>query len=176
MVEIYVGLGSNVEPEHNLQAALTELRRAFGTLRCSAAYRSPPLGFVGADFLNAVVAFESAAHPEAVDAVLSSIEHAGGRRRNAARFGPRTLDLDLLLYGARVDPRTRLPRADVLAYPFVLAPLCELAPELKHPVTGESMAAAWQRMAATAPAVARNGALDVPSRPTSPRSGRRRPR
>ncbi len=118
-------------------------------------YRSPPYGFAGDDFLNMVVGLTSEAAVGEVDAVLSRIEDRAGR--SSDRAGSRTLDLDLLLYGARVDASERLPRADVLEYPFVLAPLTELARYGVHPVTGELYTDAWARMAARAPPLARLG-------------------
>jgi 2-amino-4-hydroxy-6-hydroxymethyldihydropteridine diphosphokinase len=161
MVEIFVGLGSNIEPDRHLSFAVASLTRHFGRLRCSRVYQSPPFGFRGADFLNVVAAFTSLLSAHAVESVLSEVEQAGGRAPDGGRSGSRTLDVDLLLYGARVDPLLRLPRADVLQYPFVLAPLAELAPALRHPVTGVSIEAAWQRMAATRPRVDCRGALDA---------------
>lgn len=159
MVDVYVGLGSNVDPERHLRKAIAALRRRYGDLRCSSVYKSPAYGFTGDDFLNLVVGFETAAAAEQVEETLSAIESAGGRERRGPRFGPRSLDLDLLLYGCRVDPRQRLPRDDVLRYPFVLAPLAEIAPRLVHPLTGVSMADAWRAMATGGPRLQRLGAL-----------------
>lgn len=146
MFDVYVGLGSNIEPEANLRGAVHRLGAELGPLECSSVYRSPPYGFSGDDFLNMVVRFSSAAGPAGVETVLTRLEDAAGR--SPERAGSRTLDLDLLLYGARVDARARLPRADVLEYPFVLAPLAELAPAARHPVTGRPLADAWAGMAA----------------------------
>lgn len=161
MPEVYVGFGSNVEPEAHLAEALAELTRQLGPLRCSSVYRSPPFGFEGDDFLNLVGELTCDAGPEAVDEVLSRTEYSGGRTRGPVRFAPRTLDLDLLIYGHCVDARRRLPREDVLFYPFVLAPLAELAPELRHPVTGEPLGVAWARMdAAGRHRCARIGAVE----------------
>jgi 2-amino-4-hydroxy-6-hydroxymethyldihydropteridine diphosphokinase len=161
MVEVFVGLGSNVAPERHLSFAVASLTRHFGLLRCSRVYQSAPFGFSGADFLNMVAGFASVLPAQTVESLLSDVEQAGGRPPNSGRSGPRTLDLDLLLYGARVDPALRLPRVDVLQYPFVLAPLAELAPALRHPVTGISIDAAWQRVAATRPRMSCRGALDA---------------
>jgi 2-amino-4-hydroxy-6-hydroxymethyldihydropteridine diphosphokinase len=158
MVDVYVGVGSNVEPKAHIAQALELLGRHFGPLRCSQLYQSPAFGFEGPDFLNAVIAFESDLAPVTIEAVLSEVERAGGRAQ-ARRAGSRTLDLDLLLYGARVDARERLPRADVLHYPFVLAPLAELAPELPHPLTGIALVAAWCAMAANDPCLTRRGPM-----------------
>ena len=160
-LEVYVGLGSNIRPAHHLREALRLLGAHFGRLRCSLVYESPPFGFSGDDFLNAVVGLQTGRPLEAIEDVLTAVERAQGRARRS-RAGSRTLDLDLLLYGMRVDPPRRLPRADVLEYPFVLAPLAELAPALPHPVTGMPLAEAWRRMAATHPPLRRRGALAAP--------------
>ena len=69
---------------------------------------------------------------------------ACGRQRGAARFAPRTLDLDLLLYGEQVDAAARLPRAEILRYDFVLKPLADIAPDLQHPVAGQSYRELWE--------------------------------
>jgi 2-amino-4-hydroxy-6-hydroxymethyldihydropteridine diphosphokinase len=146
MPEVYVGCGSNIEPESNLRWALEALGARVGPLARSTVYASPALGFAGPDFLNLVLGFESEAGPDAIEAILSELEN--GRGRGAGdRDGSRSLDLDLLFYGASVDAARRLPRVDVLRYPFVLAPLAEIAPEFVHPVTGASMRAAWRRRA-----------------------------
>lgn len=142
MPEVYVGLGSNIEPESNLRWAVAELGRRYRGLVCSQVYRSPAFGFAGPDFLNMVVGFDTNRSADEVEAWLSELENRRGRDRRA-RSGSRTLDLDLLLLGQRVDAARRLPRVDVLEYPFVLAPLAEIAPALKHPVTGVTVAAAW---------------------------------
>jgi 2-amino-4-hydroxy-6-hydroxymethyldihydropteridine diphosphokinase len=161
MTEVFVGVGSNIDPRRHVELAVAELTECFGTLECSSVFRSPPFGFLGNDFLNLVVRFESRLSPGAIEETLTRIESAGGRR-STGRGGSRTLDLDLLLVGQRVDARERLPRDDVLRYPFVLAPLAELAPRLRHPVTGISIAEAWNAMAATAGRLERDGVVGAP--------------
>ncbi len=160
MSEIFVGCGSNLEPRPNLLRAIAELENNFGSVRQSGVYESPAFGFDGPDFLNMVVAFSSDAGADAIESVLSDIENESGRNLRD-RSGSRTLDLDLLLVGQRVDAARRLPRADILAYPFVLAPLAELAPALIHPVSGEKIGVAWQRVAAAADTLHRRGALEA---------------
>jgi 2-amino-4-hydroxy-6-hydroxymethyldihydropteridine diphosphokinase len=160
MPEIYVGLGSNIEPEENLRAALAALRLRFGELRLSSVYRSPAFGFVGPEFLNMVAAFESDCDVDLLEQALSALENARGRDPGA-RSGSRTIDLDLLLVGERVDAARRLPREDVLAYPFVLAPLAEIAPQRPHPVTGTPLAQAWRNLAGRADALRVVGSLDA---------------
>jgi 2-amino-4-hydroxy-6-hydroxymethyldihydropteridine diphosphokinase len=146
MPDVFVGLGSNIDPAEHLRWALGALNEHFGPLRISSVYLSPALGFAGADFLNMVAGFDASTGPDAVETVLSALENERGRDQSD-RSGSRTLDLDLLLYGARVDAMRRLPRADVLRYPFVLAPLAEIAPGLIHPVTGVPILAAWRAIA-----------------------------
>ena len=146
MPEIYVGLGSNVEPLIHLGEALGGMQDAFGPLSMSSVYQNKPVGFSGADFLNLVVGFKSQLPPPEIVVVLSALEESSGRVRTGPILGSRELDLDLLLYGSMVDPDRKLPRSDVLRYAFVLGPLAELAPALVHPVTGQAFNGAWQKM------------------------------
>jgi 2-amino-4-hydroxy-6-hydroxymethyldihydropteridine diphosphokinase len=146
MPEVFVAAGSNVEPRHHLAAGLEALAARFGVLRLSPVYRNPPVGFEGEDFLNMVIAFESDEEVGAIAATLATIEAANGRGRTDSGFSPRTLDLDLLLYGDLVlnEGAVRLPRAGITRYPFVLKPLADLAGERTHPVLGRSFAELWQ--------------------------------
>ena len=154
MPEAFVGCGSNIDPEQNLKWALSELRKRFGELSCSSVYRSPAFGFEGPDFLNLVVGFQTDASADAVEAELSALETERGRNQGG-RSGSRTLDLDLLLFDARVDPARRLPRADILRYPFVLVPLAEIYPTGRHPVTGISYQSAVKAGASSAASLSR---------------------
>lgn len=160
MNKVFVGCGSNIDAEVNLRWAIDELARHFGPLSCSSVYQSPAFGFEGPDFLNMVVAFDSDLSADAVEGVLSSLENTRGRDP-AARSGSRTLDLDLLLLGERVDAARRLPRIDILRYPFVLGPMAEIAPRLKHPVTGTPIAGAWKAFTDGVETLVRIGALDA---------------
>src|SRR5690606_25295845 len=100
-------------------------------------------------------------HPPAeLEARLAAVEDAAGRDRRGPKFGPRTLDLDLLCYGRRVDAEQGLPRTDLLCYAFVLGPLAELAPDWTHPLTGETAARGFARLAAAGLALQRLGRLD----------------
>jgi 2-amino-4-hydroxy-6-hydroxymethyldihydropteridine diphosphokinase len=147
MVDAYVAAGSNVRPRENLRAALAALEREFPGLRASRAYRNAAVGFVGADFVNLVVAIATDLPPDAVVDRLKAVERARGREPGAPKWGPRTLDLDLLLYGERVAPLpgARLPHPDIERRAWVLGPLAELAPGLTHPVSGETFGALWRR-------------------------------
>jgi 2-amino-4-hydroxy-6-hydroxymethyldihydropteridine diphosphokinase len=141
MPEIYVGLGSNLDADRRLREAARALEAAFGPLRRSPVYRTPAVGQPAPDYLNAVVAFSSGVSADDVKARLVEIEDAARRSRSQ----PLTslvvgLDLDLLLYGGRVDARQRLPHRDVLVRAHVLVPLNDIASDLVHPLTGERIA------------------------------------
>jgi len=143
---IYLGLGSNIDPEDNLHLGVAELRRRYGKVRLSAVYQSAAVGFAGEDFLNLVAAFESEESPLSVCEAIEVIHNLAGRDRQGGKWEARPLDIDLLLYNDLVldDKPVRVPREDILEYSFVLRPLAELVPDLVHPVTGRTMLEHWQ--------------------------------
>jgi 2-amino-4-hydroxy-6-hydroxymethyldihydropteridine diphosphokinase len=147
MAEAFVAAGSNVRPRRNLQRALELLEAEFPGLRASPAYANAAVGFDGADFINLVVAFPTALAPAELLERLKAVERACGREPGAPKWGPRTLDLDLLLVGkltGRFAGKT-LPHPDLLARAWVLGPLAALSPELRHPATGETFDELWRR-------------------------------
>ena len=152
MARAYVSLGSNIERERNLRAAVLALREHFGTISLSPVYESRPIGFEGKNFYNLVAAIDTVDTPEAVVAALHAIEQRLGRRRGTTRYVSRTIDLDLLLYEhlVRDDPGLRLPRPEILEYACVLRPLADLVPQDRHPQTNETYAALWARFDANA--------------------------
>jgi 2-amino-4-hydroxy-6-hydroxymethyldihydropteridine diphosphokinase len=144
---VYVAIGSNVEPERNLALATRELRREFQDVRFTPWYRNRAVGFEGADFINLVAGFSTPLPVREVVARLQAIESLCGRPREAPRWAPRSMDLDILLYGDTVcdEPRLKLPRPDLLKRAFMLGPLAALAPDLVHPVEKLTVAELWQR-------------------------------
>jgi 2-amino-4-hydroxy-6-hydroxymethyldihydropteridine diphosphokinase len=140
---VYLGLGSNLRPEANLQLGVRELAQRFSLIDVSRVYRNRSYGFEGDDFLNAVACIETEKSAAEIADELDEIHELAGRTRGSSRFVSRTLDIDLLLYGDEVIPEYRVPRKDVLEYSFVLRPLAELAPRLRHPLTGRTMADHW---------------------------------
>ena len=146
MASVYLGLGSNIDPEKNLGFAVRELRRKYGDLDVSSVYRSAAAGFEGDDFLNLVVGLRSNDTPEDICDEIERLHNLAGRERNSGKWGSRPLDIDLLLYNDLIiDKRpVRIPRSDILEYSFVLRPLAELAPELVHPETGKTIWTHWQ--------------------------------
>ena len=145
MSEVFVSVGSNVDRERNVSLALNRIEARFGRLRLSSVYESEPVGFEGAPFFNLVAGFESEESPGEIVAAMRAIEEKSGRTRDEHRYGPRTLDLDLLLYGEMICDINGivLPRDEIARYAFVLRPLAEIAPGLRHPVKGKTIAELW---------------------------------
>ncbi|WP_109123593.1 2-amino-4-hydroxy-6-hydroxymethyldihydropteridine diphosphokinase [Dyella sp. C11] len=146
MARVYLSLGSNLEPVRHLRAALDELRAHFGDIAVSPAYRSKSVGFDGADFVNLAVGLDTDLSPEALNTWLHALEDRHGRLRDVPRYSDRTLDVDIVLYDDLVrqgEGHLDIPRKE-LKHAFVLKPIADIAPQLKHPVTGQTMRALWQ--------------------------------
>jgi 2-amino-4-hydroxy-6-hydroxymethyldihydropteridine diphosphokinase len=140
---VYIGLGSNLsDREANLFAAVDALRRIdlVAVRRCSSIYESAPVGPPQPRFLNAVVELQSGLTPLRLLALLKQLEQDLGRQRRK-RWGPREIDLDILIWDGQVvaEPALQIPHLELHKRRFCLEPLCELAPDLRHPVTGETM-------------------------------------
>ena len=146
MPDVYVAAGSNIQPELNLRSAISALKRRLGDLRISKAYRNKAVGFEGPDFINMVIGFETELTLTEVLSVLQAVEGLCGRPRKAPKFEPRSMDLDLLLYGDMVcaTHAITLPRPDLIKKAYMLGPLTELAPDLVHPTLKQTMAELWK--------------------------------
>ena len=145
MAGIYLSLGSNDSPDVNLAIAIRELEARYGELKRSAVYQGAAVGFDGADFLNLVVCLQSNQTPLDICHEIELIHNVAGRVREDNKWGSRSLDIDLLLYDdlVRDERPVRVPRDDILCYSFVLRPIAELAPNLVHPVTGNTVLEHW---------------------------------
>lgn len=145
MTAVYVSIGSNIDREKHIIAALDALSASFGELSISPVYESESVGFSGEPFLNLAVGFETTLSLADLSLLLRSIEHANGRQRGEARFSARTLDIDILTWGTAcgVLDGIRLPREEILQNAFVLLPMAELAPDAVHPESGKSYATLW---------------------------------
>lgn len=140
MITVYVGLGSNVgERLDNLRAAVAALHdsNAIEVVRASAVYDTDPVGPAQPTFLNAVIEIRTSLRPHPLLARLQAIEREVGRVQRE-RWGPREIDLDLLLYGEEVvsEPGLRVPHASMTQRAFVLVPLADLAPFARVPGAG----------------------------------------
>jgi 2-amino-4-hydroxy-6-hydroxymethyldihydropteridine diphosphokinase len=147
VTEVYVAAGSNVAPEENLARAVAELKKQFPGTRVSPWYRNRAVGFSGDDFINLVAGFSTELSLAEVLDRLHAIEALCGRTRDAARWAPRSMDLDVLLYGDLVcdEGHVKLPRPDLLKRAYMLGPLAALAPAVMHPTERLSIAELWQR-------------------------------
>lgn len=144
MIRVYIALGSNLaRPLDQVNCALEALAHLPRTrlVQASSFYRSKPLGPQNQpDYLNAVVALDTQLPAHELLDGTQSIEQNQGRVRKAERWGPRTLDLDMLLYGNDVIATERLivPHYDMKNREFMLYPLAEIAPDLRFP-DGETL-------------------------------------
>ncbi len=137
MPTIYLSLGSNVgDREANLRAAIAALTPAgVHVQRVSSIYETEPVDFLHQPwFLNCVVEAETSLEPHALLQALRAIETQLGNKKEFAK-GPRKIDLDILLYGNETitAPDLQVPHPRMLQRRFVLTPLAEIAPDLKHP-------------------------------------------
>lgn len=151
MIRVYIALGSNLaQPLQQVNTALEALAHIPRTqlMLCSSFYRTKPLGPQNQpDFLNAVAALDTQLPPEQLLDHTQAIERNQGRVRKDRRWGPRTLDLDIMLYGDRVIHTDRLtvPHYGLKEREFMLYPLAEIAPDLVFP-DGETLADCLKRV------------------------------
>lgn len=137
-----LSLGSNLgDAERLLASALDRLAAFLGPLTVASLYRTAPLGPPQPDFLNTAATGTTTLEPDPVLAAAQALELAAGRRRGV-RLGPRPLDVDLLLFGERVSdrPELTLPHPRLAERRFVLVPLAEIAPDLRVPPEGRTVA------------------------------------
>lgn len=137
----YIGIGSNLgDRKENCRRAIELLSRAGRVTKVSSLYCTEPVGFKAQpEFINMVVELETSLPPDGLLDVCEGIEKEMGRKRQA-RWGPRAIDLDILLYGEKVIKTERLtiPHPLMDRRGFVLVPLAEIAPDAVHPVTGKT--------------------------------------
>jgi 2-amino-4-hydroxy-6-hydroxymethyldihydropteridine diphosphokinase len=174
MSNVYVAIGSNVNAAENVAKAARELKRIFPDARFSSWYRNQAVGFEGDDFINGVVGFTTDLPLHSVIAQLHAVEALCDRPRDAPRWAPRTMDLDVLLYDDLVcsEPKLKLPRPDLLKRPYMLGPLAEISPEVVHPTAQQTIGELWARFDHQSHAMTR---VELEETTTPPHSDRRPP-
>ena len=147
----YIGIGSNLEkPVERCREATEYLSAIKGcrVLRHSSYYRTEPVGFLKQDwFINAVIEMRTTLSASLIMEELQKIENHMGRTK-MVKWGPRIIDLDLLLYGQAViqSEGLNIPHPELYKRRFVLAPLCEIAPYVIHPAFGVSISGLMKRL------------------------------
>ena len=146
MVRVYLSVGSNVDRERNVRAALDALSADYGELRLSSVFESEPVGFEGNPFYNLAVGLDTSQPVGTLVEVLRKIEDDCERRRDTPRLSSRTLDLDLLTYDdvVGVVDGVSLPRTEITENAFVLGPLAEIAGAEIHPIAQKTYADLWR--------------------------------
>lgn len=145
MAQIFISIGSNINKEHYVSAAISELTELFGALSISNVYESEPVGFSGNNFYNLVVGATTEMSLDVVCKTLKEIEINHGRTPSDKKFAPRTLDLDLLVYDQTIcQSPAQLPRDEITKNAFVLWPFAEVAAEFVHPTEQQTIAELWQ--------------------------------
>ena len=146
-VRVHVSVGSNVDRERHVSAAITLLKRCYRQVHPSPIYECDAVGFEGDPFYNLVLGFDVVDSPQVVLRQLKRIEDLCGRDRDRSdgRYGSRTLDIDLLLYGNLVlrHNGVAVPRDEILKHAFVLKPLADIAGNCVHPVEKMTYAELW---------------------------------
>lgn len=156
MIEVLISLGSNVEKEKNISAALhaLEAQSAIKIKAVSSIYETAAVGADGnpsdqEDFHNAAVLIETDLTVNQLRSTLRAIEEKLGRVRTIDKFAARPIDLDIALYGDAVVnlEGSQIPDPDIVRYPHVVVPLANVAPAWIHPLTGDTLAQIAQRLA-----------------------------
>jgi len=127
MNKAIIGLGSNINPEENIQKAAKLLAEYFHVLNQSRFIKTKPIGYVDqADFINGTVFLETDLNQEQLTASLKNIENQLGRKRSEIKFGPRTIDLDIIVFNDKIVDQ------DFYERDFVQKSTLELVPDLKY--------------------------------------------
>ncbi|NOI82893.1 2-amino-4-hydroxy-6-hydroxymethyldihydropteridine diphosphokinase [Vibrio tubiashii] len=146
MITTYIGIGSNIERRKHIQAAITELGAIGSDIRLSTIYECESIGFESNAFYNLVVEMKTSLTLTEFTRQLRKIELKWGRAENAGKFEPRTVDLDIILFGDQTcSSKPEIPRGDIFKYAFVLKPLLELCPQLVVPQDGRTIEQIWQQ-------------------------------
>jgi len=142
---VVLSLGSNIDREKNIRFAWKKIGERFGKTEISPVYEAESIGFDGPAFFNFVVGVFTPEPILEIREYLRGIEAAAGRIRGAKEFNNRVLDIDVVLYGSN-DLRSQglnIPRDEIEKYAYILKPLSDLYPSMKHPVSGKTFGRMW---------------------------------
>lgn len=145
MIHVVLGLGSNINREKNIRFAVGKIRNLYDDIEISPVYETTAIGFAGAAFFNLVLGFKTSASLRDIRDELQHIEAMAGRIRGKKSFDNRLLDIDVILFGdknLRPDG-VNIPRDEIEKYAYVLKPLSDLYPMLKHPISGINFQQMW---------------------------------
>lgn len=143
MTLVVLDVGSNIDREESLAAALEKLAGRFQLRRSSAVFKTKPVGMANQpDFFNISLELETDKSIAEIQTAAREIEDEMGRDRTGPRFGPRNIDIDVVLYGDEVSAEQEVPHPQSTKELFVVGPLADLRPDGKHPETGEP----WKEM------------------------------
>lgn len=166
-VSVVIGLGSNIEPRVNLPRAVAALSELVEVVAASRVYETEPVSAPGSPpFLNAALLARTRRSPEELKQLFRGIEAELGRVRDPEnKAAPRPIDIDLLLYGSEVvrgaDGAVLLPHPDLETQAYVALPLADLGEDVRHPLTGEPLAALARRFAGASGVVPTDLELDL---------------
>jgi len=147
MTTVYVGIGSNIARHKHVEVAIRELRALDENLRISTIYECEAVGFESQPFYNLVVEMKTSLDLTEFSRQLRDIEFKWGRAVDAGKLEPRTVDLDIILFGEQVSKsKPELPRSDIFKFAFVLQPLLELCPQLVVPNDGRTIEQIGQQL------------------------------
>src|SRR3989338_11462833 len=147
MAEAYISIGSNIAPKENIKKCLDMLKSEFEVIAISPMYETKPYGYENqSNFINLAVGIKTQLKSHELLKKLQEIENKLGRKRDF-RFSPRTIDLDILLYGSEIieDKDLTIPHKGLLERDFMLIPLADIVPDVVHPIAKKKVKDLKQR-------------------------------
>lgn len=140
-VSVYIGIGSNIESEPHIKAVVAGIAELGQITGISGFYGNPPIGgSPQPDYTNGAVRLSTTMPVRDLRKSLRALEASRGRRRTEDKYAPRTIDLDILLYGEIEDEELQIPDPQIVSRPFVFIPILDIDPDLILPPSGRSLA------------------------------------
>jgi 2-amino-4-hydroxy-6-hydroxymethyldihydropteridine diphosphokinase len=145
VTHVVLSLGSNIDREKNIRFACKKISERFGEMEMSPIYETDSIGFAGPSFFNFILGIFTTEPILEIREFLRGIETAAGRIRGKKEFDNRILDIDVVLFGDyNLRPEgLNIPRDEIEKYAYILKPLSDLYPSLKHPISGKAFKQMW---------------------------------